>query len=391
MNDGWAQPIRRQYTGGDARFDLPTRPLGLARLIGVVLIGFSAVFVWGPGRDLWELVQKGTQRSGGGLENILLLFQLALVLAGLLPAGLGLLMLFGRCTVEWKEGRLRVAERLGPLRWTRRLPRRPIRRFIVGVAASETPQASTRQWERFSSLAAEFEDNSKRLVVLGYPRSWLLELAQELSDYAGVAAASPVAVVEQVGGQTPDQEVPEQPPGSQVRLEEHAGGICLIAPPAGVVRGSKGLFFGALVWSLVMVLFTAMAVYVIPNQNTQGPTVVLWVFLLVFWLIGVGLMLGALNMGKRSAVLTADRDRLTVEVRGLFGAKQWQWRRDELAAIRADASGMVVNNRPVMELQVHPRVGRKVGLLAGRNEDELHWMAGRLRGALRLPARPETD
>lgn len=183
----------------------------------------------------------------------------------------------------------------------------------------------------------------------------------------------------------------EQPPDSRVQLEEHAGGICLMVPPAGVGRGSKGLFFFGLVWCLAMVLFTAMAVYVIPNQNTQGPTALLWVFLLVFWLIGIGLLLGALNMGKRSAVLTADRDRLTVEVRGLFGAKQREWRRDELEAIRADASGMVVNNRPVVELQIHPRAGRKVGLLAGRNEDELRWMAGRLRSALRLPARPETD
>jgi len=47
-----------------------------------------------------------------------------------------------------------------------------------------------------------------------------------------------------------------------------------------------------------------------------------------------------------------------------------------------------VNNRPVIELQVHPRVGKKVGLLAGRDETELRWMATQLRRALKVPANP---
>jgi hypothetical protein len=58
-----------------------------------------------------------------------------------------------------------------------------------------------------------------------------------------------------------------------------------------------------------------------------------------------------------------------------------------LTAIRADASSMEVNHRPVIQLQIHPRAGKKVGLLSGRNEDELRWMATRLRRALNVPAR----
>jgi hypothetical protein len=58
--------------------------------------------------------------------------------------------------------------------------------------------------------------------------------------------------------------------------------------------------------------------------------------------------------------------------------------REDIADIRAGPSGREVNDRPVLELQVHPRKGKKVGLLAGRNEEELRWMAAQLRRALEL-------
>ena len=48
---------------------------------------------------------------------------------------------------------------------------------------------------------------------------------------------------------------------------------------------------------------------------------------------------------------------------------------------------MEVNDRPVIELQIHPRQGKKAGLLGGRDEAELRWLATRLRQALQVPAR----
>jgi hypothetical protein len=38
-------------------------------------------------------------------------------------------------------------------------------------------------------------------------------------------------------------------------------------------------------------------------------------------------------------------------------------------------------------LQIHPRLGKKAGFLAGRDEAELRWLATRLRQALPVPAR----
>lgn len=49
-------------------------------------------------------------------------------------------------------------------------------------------------------------------------------------------------------------------------------------------------------------------------------------------------------------------------------------------------SGLTVNNRPVLELQVHPKQGSKFGVLSGRDHGELRWMATVLRRALKVPA-----
>ena len=104
-------------------------------------------------------------------------------------------------------------------------------------------------------------------------------------------------------------------------------------------------------------------------------------------MIGAGLLGGALNMGHRRATLEAGSGSLRIHESTLFGNRYREWRPGEIAAIRADNSGMAVNDVPIIELQIHPAVGKKVGLLAGRKDDELRWIASELRKALNVPAR----
>ena len=47
---------------------------------------------------------------------------------------------------------------------------------------------------------------------------------------------------------------------------------------------------------------------------------------------------------------------------------------------------MTVNDKHVIELQIHPKGGTKIGLLAGRDEEELRWLATMLRRTLRDPS-----
>jgi hypothetical protein len=389
MSGSWHTAVRREYAGLDARFELPVRPLGGARVVGLGLAAFSGLFVWSPARDLWRTLRSWAETGSLGEQGGLGLFHIPFVLVGVIPLVLGLLVLFGRCRVEWKEGRLRSAEVLGPFWWTRRLPRQPLRRLAVVAAPSGEGQAPPRGLRGLAGLFAEYEGGARKIVALAYPRDWLLALARELEALAGARGlvGAPVEV-ELVERWTPEDEaetdVSEQPGDSQVRLEEWSSGLRLTVPPAGLWRGSKGLFFFALVWCAFMTVFTVGVA--VGSFDGEGPAWVPVVFISVFWAFGLGLLAVAVNMGRRTAVITVEGGRLLVEVRGLFGGTRREWDAGELLAVRAD-SGFEVNDRPVLELQVHPAEGKRWGMLAGRDDDELRWMATRLREALGLPGR----
>jgi len=135
-----------------------------------------------------------------------------------------------------------------------------------------------------------------------------------------------------------------------------------------------------------MCVFTTM--FFLPSVKKEGSLLVFLLFIAGFWLIGLGMLAGAVNLGRRTAKLSVDLGRLHVEINGLFGRKERVWSRDEIAAVCAGPSGMEVNDRPVIELQIHPVGGKKVGFLGGRDEPELRWMAAQLRRSLKVPARP---
>ncbi len=386
-----ATEIRREYLGFGARFDLPVRPLGWARLVGVVLVGVSLAFIWTPARGLWQQVERLLDRTPGGAEAVFGLVQIPFVLVGSLPLVIGLLILAGRCRVEWKDGRLRATEMLGPLRWTRRLPRRPIGRLGV-MAASGSDPGQPRILDSFSALFAEYEGGTRRTVVLGYPRSWLLALATELQTLIEASGSGAGGIrVEVLESAPPGEEdgndrATVQPTSSRAHLEQWSSGLRLTVPPAGLWRGSKGLFLFGLLWCGFMAVVTWFVAT--GEVEWDGPSWVLFVFIALFWGAGLGLLAGAVNLGRRTAVMTVEGGRLHITTRGVLGQKEWEWNPGELSAVRADASGMEINERPVLELQIHPAVGGKVGFLAGRDEEELRWMAACLRHALDVPARP---
>ena len=203
MQDDWNQAVHREYTGGDRRFDFPVRPLGPVRLVGLLCIGFSVLFDWGPVHDLWPHLNKLWRGSTGGAEGVFNLFLLPFCILGLIPATIGLLILFGRCRVEWKDGRLRAAEVLGPFYRTRRLPRKPIVRLEVGGpgvmnrGGASGPQPVN--LPDFSVLTAVFEDGTKKLLLLGYPKEWLLGVAGELKSCVGGTSASSAPVTRSGG------------------------------------------------------------------------------------------------------------------------------------------------------------------------------------------------
>jgi hypothetical protein len=92
-------------------------------------------------------------------------------------------------------------------------------------------------------------------------------------------------------------------------------------------------------------------------------------------------------MGMRRAAIAVTGGTLMVIQTGLFGAKQRDWEPGDVESIRAGPSGVTVNGRALLELQIYDGGADRFAILCGRTDEELHWIASELRTALGLPAR----
>jgi hypothetical protein len=151
------------------------------------------------------------------------------------------------------------------------------------------------------------------------------------------------------------------------------------------------MFLFALVWNGFMTVFTSAVVCGGLNAENQPDETALWVFPLVlslFWVVGIGMLLAVVNMGRRRAMFAIAAGKLLVMQQGIFGTKQREWAVDEIDNIATGPSGMKVNDRDVPQLQIFAS-GEKLGLLTGRDTQELEWLACELRGAWRAARSPD--
>jgi hypothetical protein len=180
----------------------------------------------------------------------------------------------------------------------------------------------------------------------------------------------------------------DPPRGSSITVERFPDGLTIQIPPAGLWRGSQGLFVFALIWNSFMLVFSIVMLGAFFGGADGNKDKVVWIlplFLSIFWAVGIGILLGAVNMGCRKAAIAVTGGTLMVIQTGLFGSKQRDWPPGDVEAVRAGPSGMTVNDKPVLELQIFDGGAHKFGLLAGRTDDELHWLANELRAALSVP------
>ncbi|HKI71899.1 MAG TPA: hypothetical protein VKA81_05950 [Verrucomicrobiae bacterium] len=372
-------------------YTLPARPLGKLRWLALFLVAFGVVFASIPATGLFRSLKSIPAGKAAAGDFGFAVFLVPFVVTGLVPLGLGLLVLFGRCRVEWHQKRLSVLDYVGPVRWRRRLQKSRILKLTVssGGAKINGQPVTTGPLAELGALAAEFEEGRPRLVAIGYPRDWLEALAEDLSARVHATAstiAAPVVEAVNLDQSRPEPvEVVPKPADSRVRVEPRPDGVLLVVPPAGLRKGSKGLFGFAILWCLIVAVITT-AIAAASAKNVRGKPFVGWALIGVFWLVGLSMLAGAVNMARRRAMLLVENGRLKVAQIGIFGAKRWDWNRENIAAIRADTSGLEVNNAPVIELQIHPVNGKKTGFFAGRDQEELRWMASELRRALKVPA-----
>lgn len=390
----WPREVQRRADGAGVVYELPVRPLGALRWVGIFLCGFGLLFASGP---FLSVLGHIVGRPNGGstsatVDWVELVFVIPFILAGLVPLAIGCLIVFGRCRIECRNRRLQVTESAGPFGWTRRLPDAPVRRLLVAFGGNDPRAASAadRLPAGLSALVAYIDRPRPRLLAIGYPRPWLVAIARELSTLLnplpGTAHAPAVDVQETTISQlanAPDAEVEVEspPPGTRVRMESTGGGLTIVVPPAGLGKGSYGLFPVAVVWCSILGVISA--VLLVRSGGLPGGLI-----LVPFWLVGLGLMTLSAHLGRRRALLVAERGVLRIAQASPFKQRQWTLHAAELRDIGVGPSGMEVNDRPVLELQFHPQVGKKLGLLAGRDVQELRWIATHLRRTLGVAQPP---
>lgn len=431
------EPIAR-----GTRFTLPRRDLKAGRLIGLAaagmglfITGFMVLWMYGPissGIGGWQ--SGGLGQNGFNLLSIgfglLGLFGLIPGL-GLLIGGLALASGRSRTIIEFDDMRICSIERVGPLRWTFRRTIDDIERVNVvdtvsgahpnddddpdnagyddgeTVAVDATHPMRRRRVGRHHGKRSPFgailvhARRAKRPLVLaaGYPNDLVEQLALDLHERLGrdipmtlPAAARSESEIASSSARDPDALVSLEPAGkpprpqptdSDAKVERRPGELTIEIPPAGLRRGSKGLFFFAIVWNAFITIFSAIWIPVWFSQS--WPDKLVGLFVLPFIAIGIAMAVAVVNMGKRRTIIDVIGGALLISRKSIFGVKQYQHDRSEIESIDVGPSGMSVNDVPIRELQINLKAGGHTGILSERRDSELKWIASELRAALDVP------
>ncbi|HEV3299738.1 MAG TPA: hypothetical protein VG055_08855 [Planctomycetaceae bacterium] len=421
-------------------FKFPRRDLGRGRFVLLVLsLGLGAMISWLVAGPIWRLVQGGV--TFGGILSLVV----GLVVGAPLcryPLWYLAAFVFGRREIGLRSDWLYVGERVGWLRQSKRWPLGRIKRIQIvdllpdstpanrlRAKMSSTPDTSGAALARHLHVLTGVLDDGKRIVLAPfYPRELLDRFAADLTQQIALAArddddlepassiregeapaepfsspssttpaarspieAAPAIGVSQVVAEVQEKmrkarepDVLEQPPGSKVQLERFPDGITFRVPPAGVWKGSAGMFQFGILWTFVIAGFTVLfaGAGVAKGQGVSAVLGALGIMSL-FWLVGAGLLLGGWVMGTRESVIAVVGDSVMVMQTGLRRSKRREWPRSAIKTARVGASGTEVNDEPVLELQLHGPDKKLFGMLAGRDVQELTWMATLLRQALK--------
>jgi len=171
---------------------------------------------------------------------------------------------------------------------------------------------------------------------------------------------------------------------SGVTFEPSDDGFCIAVEAAGW-RGPAlvaAIFGGVLLLSGVGAAMAALMMSI--GGMHLAVTLILSFAAAVHIFAGAFVLAAGRRLSRAVGLLDVVGESLLVTVDGWKGTRQRQWTSDEIKSIRVGPSNMSINNEPVMELQITPREGEPEGFLAGRGEETLEWIAGKLREGMKV-------
>ncbi len=385
--------IRTEMLANGTRFILPTRQGRVMRIGGGCMMASSVFFIGFA--VFWIIVSLGFGSGAGNRPAGFTIFTYVFAAAGLLPlltglgifiAGLGMLAGWSRCEVEITSDQLRVVERVGPLRKTFKRKASDIHKLAIELSRrsrGREPVGPASFGPQYAIIASG-EAGRPLLIGAAYPLDLLRELTGSLReeldlDEDAVTLDVPSIMRQRAGVATGDdtEQPVRRPAGANISIEHNGDELNIFVPPTGLRKGSKGLFVFSLLW---LGFITVFSIVWIPAWWSRGGTDrLVALFVLPFWAIGIAMLLGAINMGRRRAYIDVVAGTLLISRKGIFGIKQREFDLNDIADIQAGPSGMEVNDVPVLELQIHSKSSGKYGLLSQRDDDELRWLAYELR------------
>ncbi len=405
-----------ESTGDGIRVLLPPRDLGdasRAGLFAVLFGGFGVLFMltWmaGPLGGGIAMLAKGQQ---GGWVPILFsalgLFGLAAAIQIVL-AGWAVFRNRLCCEVTVLDREIISRERLGWFSFRTRVPVSEIEKLylrpLIGdlkskTAPSQIPSFLQGVLEQ-NRYAIAVREKDGKLVAPAYRLAVLRPLAEAivgeldrnrvgLAKTTGASAAQGAVQVSveviQETVESVDETIEEEdsvlPASSTLKALRHDGVTVYQASSRGLWKGSHGLFQFSLLWNGFLCVFSSTMVFNLPPQPMEALGVI--GFISIFWLVGIATLVGAIYLARQKVMVGVDDGRLFVERQTIFGTRWSDFGSAELRGIELGPSGVEVNSVAVMELQVLPRTGKKVGLLSQLEDAELRWLAKRLRDELGL-------
>lgn len=388
--------VTERTTG--VQYRMPRRQLGAYRYVGLTLLILAMLLSALPILPLFYVIeglrgQLSPERTLLWLGG-LLISELACRL-GLAVLSAGSFLLPGHSEIELRDGTLHARECYGLLRWTSTHSIANLRRFFVSEALGSWTIFASRLSGQHSVITPEWtaavDGQAPRPMWLapGYPREWLLALAEDLARRCAVTAAEPSALpvvpgLERSPSFSDFEELEGQPIGSSIVVEHAPAFLRLRVPPLGVRRCLHWLFGGLFV---CLVAFGLTQNLFVGEEKTGHPLAVTVVGVALGWTVGLCLLATGMHLAIRRVELAVEGDLLIVRQSGLLGNRRRHWPRGQVADVFVQHYLGDADSADHWELQLHsqPGAGGALSLLAYRDPAELRWLATLRRRTLRCP------
>jgi len=374
------------------RYVLPKRNLGAAQKFGWAPIGIGLfitlfMFFWMSGPISNGLHSSGLGRwlsIGFGLMG---LPGLALGL-GLLTLGIVILTNISHAEIVVGEGLIVAIEQIGLIAIRRKRLVTELRQFVIrkgGMPVKDNHGGVNILVPELALLEAATNGGKSFWLAPAYPHDLLRPLADVLAASLSLGRQSTILehtapvieVIEREAGETETDIAVPKPAKTDITCQTDPHGLAIAIPPKGLWKGSQGLFAFSLFWNGFMAVFTTL-------MMKGHPPLPVYLFIALFWAIGIFMLVVAINMAKRKVMIAVANNLLAYRVTGPFKTTEQKIPLDTINTIQVGPSGMEVNDRPVMELQIIPKSGKKIGLLSNRSLEEQEWLAYSLRQTLKL-------